>query len=204
MTDETFSTQSATLYTSYYYLQLLLYRPFLKPPSSSVASTSQPSQASSNAQRADISANAQAICINAARRCAHIIQRQMSVANGLCDAANLILISHTSGAFLLRCVWQLKLQHQEARRAGAHAEQVALEKIIQELQQDIDVCIRALEVFSRRWDRAETLLYVVSLLLFVVRSHAKYWLDVSFKDVFLWRKMRCCLSQTSARSNFHR
>lgn len=158
MTDETFSTQSATLYTSYYYLQLLLYRPFLKPPSSSVASTSQPSQASSNAQRADISANAQAICINAARRCAHIIQRQMSVANGLCDAANLILISHTSGAFLLRCVWQLKLQHQEARRAGAHAEQVALEKIIQELQQDIDVCIRALEVFSRRWDRAETLL----------------------------------------------
>lgn len=131
MPDPLFASQSATLYTSYYLLLLLVYRPFIPPPNAARVNG-----------KPEITEEypfpALAICVSAARAGVRILERQ--IARGASNIPNLIAVAHLCGATLLVDVWESKKQNQKAN--------------VSDSVRDVQICLKALSLCSDRWESA--------------------------------------------------
>lgn len=147
MEDHVFSTQAATLYTTYYLVQILIYRRFIRRPS---GLGSKPSAHSS------FPFPAAEICVKAAESCARILEAQIK--RGLGFTPNCVSVAHICAAILLADIWNLKCKD---RAQAAQFEDVKPQsiQIIDARLQDISIFIKALKSVESTWDIAHTYLY---------------------------------------------
>jgi hypothetical protein len=149
MPNEIFANQASTLYTSYYLCQVLIYRPFIPFPA--ISNDSSRPRVHPIAYP-DFPFPAQAICINAAKSCARIVDAQLT--RGVFNFPNLIAVSYISAALLLANVWDLKSKERTGQ--SGHLEDVKPQHVqmIQTLLEDVTVFMKALEYAELRWDNA--------------------------------------------------
>ncbi|KAF7361833.1 Zn(2)-C6 fungal-type domain-containing protein [Mycena venus] len=147
--DEEFSNQSASLYTTYYLAEMLMYRAFIPPVAS-------PSAPVSPVPHISASFPALVFCINAARSSARIMEPQ--VARGWTNTPILIAVAQLSAAILTLGVWDAK-----AKQDQEFAEDVKppIAHTIASLMDDIGIFIHALELAEPRWENVAHLLRVL-------------------------------------------
>jgi hypothetical protein len=122
---------SAALYTSYYLLVLLVYRPFIPPPNvQRINGKPQPPGA--------YPFPALSLCVNAAHSAVHIVRTQLDKKEF--NIPSFLAVSHLSGAILLMNIWEVKKQDPNAN----------VDKEIA----DVHTCLRALEIGKERWETA--------------------------------------------------
>ncbi|KAJ7138274.1 fungal-specific transcription factor domain-containing protein, partial [Mycena epipterygia] len=122
--DETFATQSACLYASYYHVQIQIHRSFIPSPGNNAPlSTAFPSLA---------------ICANSARSCSHVMEAQAK--RGLVAHPHVVGAIMDSALVLLLNVWG-------ARRTGHSANP-------RRAASDVQKCISVLKMYERRWQLA--------------------------------------------------
>ncbi len=143
-----YSNLSATLYTTYYLTQMLIYRPFIPSPA---ACDGRPSNSTSS-----FPFPALAICTNAAKSCAHIVEEQML--RGLWNIPNLIAISHISCGMLLVGVWDLKAKEKARLANGAEDIKPPLVQALEPLMKDIAIFLKALEWAAPRYETVEPIM----------------------------------------------
>ncbi|PBK81933.1 hypothetical protein ARMGADRAFT_976134 [Armillaria gallica] len=143
-----YSNLSATLYTTYYLTQMLIYRPFIPSPA---ACDGRPSNSTSS-----FPFPALAICTNAAKSCAHIVEEQML--RGLWNILNLISISHISCGMLLVGVWDLKAKEKARLANGAEDIKPPLVQALEPLMKDIAIFLKALEWAAPRYETVEPIM----------------------------------------------
>jgi hypothetical protein len=149
MPNEIFAIQASTLYTAYYLCQILIYRPFIPFP----AISNDPSRPRVNPiAYPDFPFPAQAICVNAARSCARIVDAQIT--RGIFNIPNLIAVSYISAALLLTSVWDLKAKERTAQPDQLEDIKPQHIQTIQTLLDDVAVLMKALEYTELRWDNA--------------------------------------------------
>ncbi|KAJ7141278.1 fungal-specific transcription factor domain-containing protein [Mycena epipterygia] len=118
--DETFATQSACLFASYYHVQIQIHRSFIPSPGNDAPlSTTFPSLA---------------ICANSARSCSHVMEAQAK--RGLVAHPHVVSALMDSAIVLLLNVWG-------ARRTGLSADP-------QRAANDVQKCISVLKMYERR------------------------------------------------------
>ncbi|KAJ7497363.1 fungal-specific transcription factor domain-containing protein [Mycena latifolia] len=149
--DDEFSNQSATLYTTYYLAEMLIYRAFIPP----VATPTSPTQ-----QTPHISASFPALsfCINAARSSARIVEVQL--ARGWTNVPTLAAVSQLSAGILTLAVWDAKAKQQQQQ--DSEDVKPPLAHVIGPLMDDIGIFIRALEWAENRWEHVIAALSVLS------------------------------------------
>ena len=135
--DHVFANQSATLFVTYYIVQLLIYRPFLPSP--------QPHD-----PQPDAPFPAVAICVNATKACLKILETQLAA--GMTDIPVAISASQLSAALLVQQIWRLKAQAQQVE-APQDVKPVP-GQTIPELLSDVKKFIDILEASSVRWPLA--------------------------------------------------
>ncbi|KAF9241629.1 fungal-specific transcription factor domain-containing protein [Melanogaster broomeanus] len=150
--DPLFANQSATLYITYYLIQIIIYRPFL-PPSLRSATNTYPH---SNMPIPSI-----AICVNAARCCSRILKAQIT--RGLSNTPSLICSAHMCAAILLMNYWDLKWQERHQLQCDDLEDiKSPLTLAMAELLEDVSVFIEALELVRPRWRNAEMYLSAIT------------------------------------------
>ncbi|KAJ7163614.1 fungal-specific transcription factor domain-containing protein [Mycena crocata] len=87
--DFTFSQQSASLYSSFYHIQIQIHRPFLSPRG-----------------RSPLSYPSLAVCANSARSCSHVMDVQSR--RGILPLAHVTMALFDSSVILLMIVWSRK------------------------------------------------------------------------------------------------
>ncbi|KAJ7157327.1 fungal-specific transcription factor domain-containing protein [Mycena filopes] len=122
-----FLDQSTLLYTTYYYVQMLIHRPFIPAPGSAPASHS--------------AFPALAICANSARSCGHVMEVQSRRGTGALIQSFMITVLFDSAVILLMNVWG-------ARRAKFAPSDVARAKA------DVQKCVDFLHLYEKRWPLA--------------------------------------------------
>ncbi|KAK0486088.1 fungal-specific transcription factor domain-containing protein [Armillaria novae-zelandiae] len=143
-----YSNLSATLYSIYYLTQMLIYRPFIPSPA---ACDGRPSNSTSS-----FPFPALAICTNAAKSCAHIVEEQML--RGLWNVPNLIAISHISCGMLLVGVWDLKAKEKARLANGAEDIKPPLVQALEPLMKDIAIFLKALEWAAPYYETVEPII----------------------------------------------
>ncbi|KAH7888654.1 fungal-specific transcription factor domain-containing protein [Phlebopus sp. FC_14] len=153
--DQLFANQSATLYITYYLIQIIIYRPFL-PPSLRSPANMYP--------HSSMPVPCIAICVNAAKCCSRILKSQ--VQRGLSNIPSLICSAHMCAAVLLMNFWDLKWQERN------HIQSSPLEDVksplalaMAEVLEDVAVFFEALELVKPRWRNAEMYLKELSTSL---------------------------------------
>ncbi|KAL4073873.1 fungal-specific transcription factor domain-containing protein [Scleroderma citrinum] len=151
MEDPVFANQAATLYISYYLVQIIIYRPFL-PPSLRSDSNRPPNS--------KMPVPCIAICVNAARCCSRILHAQVN--RGISNIYSLICAAHMCAAILLMNYWDLKWQERNLVNDST-GEDIKSPLAIQMVQvlQEVKGFIRALELVRPRWRNAEIYLHVI-------------------------------------------
>lgn len=145
MEDPYFANQSVTLYTSYYLIHILIYRPFL-PGSLRSLSNSPP--------HANMPVPCIAVCINAGKSCAKILRSQIQ--QGISNIPTLICGSHMCAAILLMHFWDLKWQERKQLQSGGMEDvKPTLAVAMAELLEDVSFFIKVLEHVKPRWRNAE-------------------------------------------------
>ncbi|KAJ7703127.1 fungal-specific transcription factor domain-containing protein [Mycena rosella] len=146
--DDELSNQSATLYTTYYLAEMLMYRAFIPP----IAAPSSPAP-----QLPHISASfpALAFCINAARSSARIVEVQM--ARGWTNVPTLVAVSQLSAGILTLGVWDAKAKQQQ----DSEDVKPPLAHTIAPLMDDIGIFLGALEWAESRWENVTASLRVL-------------------------------------------
>ncbi|KAJ7647258.1 fungal-specific transcription factor domain-containing protein [Roridomyces roridus] len=141
--DDELSNQSATLYTTYYLAEMLIYRAFIPPVSSAPAPSPGP--------HIPASFPALTYCITAARSSARIVEVQL--ARGWTNIPTLIAVSQLSAAILTLGIWDCKAKQQnesgDIKPPLAHT--------IATLLDDVSIFIGALEWAAGRWENCNTL-----------------------------------------------
>ncbi|KAJ6625579.1 fungal-specific transcription factor domain-containing protein [Mycena sp. CBHHK59/15] len=143
-----FSNQSATLYTTYYLAEMLMYRAFIPPVST-------PSSPAPQMPHISAAFPALALCTRSARSSARIVEVQL--ARGWSNIPTLIAVSQLSAAILTLGVWDLKSKEhlqefEDVKPPLAHT--------ITSYMDDIAVFLGALEWVESRWENATTLMSV--------------------------------------------
>ncbi|KAH9478764.1 FAD-dependent monooxygenase OpS4 [Psilocybe cubensis] len=82
--DITFFHQSANLYTSYYYVQMQIHRPYLT-------------------KKSELTLPSLAMCNSAARACSHVLEA--SIARGARILPHAIIVAYTAGMVITLCMW---------------------------------------------------------------------------------------------------
>ncbi|KAK0460990.1 fungal-specific transcription factor domain-containing protein [Desarmillaria tabescens] len=141
-----YSNLSATLYTTYYLTQMLIYRPFIPSPA---AYDGRPSNSTSS-----FPFPALAICTNAAKSCAHIVEEQML--RGIWNIPNLISVSHISCGMLLVGIWDLKAKERAQLANGVEDIKPPLVQALEPLIKDISIFLKALEWAAPRYETVES------------------------------------------------
>lgn len=155
MQHSVFANQAATLYTTYYLTQILIYRPFIP-----LAPTStHPSQTRSVPMAYDsFPFPAFTICNSAAKSCVRILGIQMK--RGLSNIPNFISVAHICAAVLLANVWDLKTKDKAQQLGQLEDVKPQFLQTIDILLDDVSVFIHALELVEKRWDNAHLFLWV--------------------------------------------
>ncbi|KAI5118928.1 hypothetical protein M0805_003752 [Coniferiporia weirii] len=137
-----FANQSATIYTSYYLALILIYRPF------SQASVYLPQQDIPAKPKALFPFPADSICSNSAHAAIRIIEVQMR--RGLSNIPNMIAVSQVCAATLLMGLHASQATHEgDLETKKGESERV---------MQDVEKCIRCLELAESRWIMARKFL----------------------------------------------
>ncbi|KAG2150388.1 fungal-specific transcription factor domain-containing protein [Suillus clintonianus] len=145
MEDPFFANQSVTLYTTYYLIHILIYRPFL-PGSLRSLSNAPP--------HANMPVPCIAVCVNAAKSCAKILRSQIQ--RGISNIPTLICGSHMCAAILLMNFWDLKWQERKQLQSGGMEDvKPTLAVAMAELLEDVSFFIQVLEHLKPRWRNAE-------------------------------------------------
>lgn len=175
MVDQVFANQAAMLYTSYYLIQILIYRPFIsftsisndasRPRANPIAYPSFPFPALS-------------ICISAAQSCARIVDAQMK--RGYAYIPNLINTASICAAVLMADVWDLKAKERTELSLQLEDVKPRYVQTIEARLEDVAVFMKALEGTESTWGNAHMYLYVPSSLyvnicsqLLVARLHLR-------------------------------
>ncbi|EIW83333.1 hypothetical protein CONPUDRAFT_102063 [Coniophora puteana RWD-64-598 SS2] len=149
-TNELFANQSTLLYTTYYVIQIVIYRPFL--PAHLNSSLNKPPHTS-------MPIPSIAICVNAARCCARIMRQQLS--RGMNNTYNLFTTAHVGAAILLMHYWDMKWQERNRIKASSEDVKSPYTILMGELLDDINVFTGALEMVKNKWRIAD--LYLKNL-----------------------------------------
>jgi len=144
MENHVFANQSATIYTAYYLTQILIHRPFIRPPSHPLPNDGLQGHAHTTD---DTLCPALDVCTNAAKSCARIVEKQLQ--RGLSNIPNLISVAHICAAILLVNVWNLKA---EEKAKSAEDVKPPLAQTIEVLMNDVYIFMRALEGVGSRWE----------------------------------------------------
>lgn len=147
MQDVVFSTQAATLYTTYYLVQILIYKPFIQRSSVAGKATRSRITALSN-----FPFPAASICVKAAESCARILDSQMQ--RGLGFVPNCIAVAHICGAILTAEIWDLKCREKAAQFEDVKPPST----IIDTLTTDLSVFLKALRAVESSWEIAHIFL----------------------------------------------
>ncbi|KAJ7462376.1 hypothetical protein B0H11DRAFT_2312056 [Mycena galericulata] len=143
--DDELSNQSATLYSTYYLVEMLIFRAYIPP----VSTPHSPMPAPPHIRA---SFPALAYCINAARSSARIVEVQL--ARGWTNIPTLIALSQLSAAMLTLGLWDFKAkQQQDVKPPVAHT--------IASLLDDFNLFIKALEWAESRWENCTALIRVL-------------------------------------------
>ncbi|KAI0260433.1 fungal-specific transcription factor domain-containing protein [Gloeopeniophorella convolvens] len=121
--DRTWFLQSASLYSHYYHLQILVHRPFIPSPR----------------KPSPLSFPSLAICTNAARSCAHVVDLQRRLAPEY-PSSHFQLPAFTAGIVLLLNIWGVK-------RSGLTIDPV-------KEMEDVHKCMGVLKAAEGRWHAA--------------------------------------------------
>lgn len=143
MSDRVFSDQAATLYTTYYLMQLLIYRPFTGYVPVSDERVIEPVP--------NFPFPASIICINAAKACARIVSMQMRL--GFSNVTNMISASFLAAMLLANA---MELNAEGKGRQTRQFEATNSESI--PILDAISVFVEALEFAALRWDSAHVFL----------------------------------------------
>ncbi|KAJ6586991.1 fungal-specific transcription factor domain-containing protein [Mycena vulgaris] len=146
--DNELSNQSATLYTTYYLAEMLMYRAFIPPVATPNSPAPQPPHISA-------SFPALAFSINAARSSARIVEIQL--ARGWTNVPTLVAVSQLSAGILTLGVWDAKARQQ--RESEDIKPPLAL--AIAPMMDDIGIFIGALEWAESRWENVTAHLRVL-------------------------------------------
>ncbi|THH16874.1 hypothetical protein EW146_g3841 [Bondarzewia mesenterica] len=125
-----FFMQSASLYSTYYHLQILIHRPFIPSPR----------------KPSPLSFPSLAICTNAARSCSHVADVQRRRAPGVPVPHFQVMPAFTAGIVLLLSIWGVK-------RSGVSIDPA-------KEMQDVYKCMQILKDAESRWHSAGRLWYV--------------------------------------------
>ncbi|KIK97752.1 hypothetical protein PAXRUDRAFT_135686 [Paxillus rubicundulus Ve08.2h10] len=143
--DPLLANQSATLYITYYLIQIIIYRPFLPSSLRSVSNTP---------PHSSMPIPCIAICVNASKSCSRILKTQ--ICRGLSNIPSLICSAHMCAAILLMNFWDLKWQERNQLKCDAFEDiKSPLALSMAELLEDVAVFIEALELVQPRWRNAE-------------------------------------------------
>ncbi|KIK67377.1 hypothetical protein GYMLUDRAFT_37484 [Collybiopsis luxurians FD-317 M1] len=152
--DPIFSNQSASLCLHYYFAQILIYRAFI-PFSELMPPGIRGLRSHPSAKAPSISHSALAICVNAARACAQVVEEQMR--RGFSNVTSLIAISNSCAAILIIYLWDLKAKELLERSSTEDVKpQYAL--AIQRTKEEIDIFIKALEWAEPRYSSVTQIL----------------------------------------------
>lgn len=145
MENPLFANQSTTLYITYYLVQIIIYRPFLPPSLRS---------GSNIAPHSKMPIPCIAICVNAARCCARILNIQLK--RGISNFYSLICSAHMCAAILLMNYWDLKWQERNlAKHTAGEDVKSPLTVQMDEVLQDVYIFISALKIVRPRWRNAD-------------------------------------------------
>ncbi|KAJ7772586.1 fungal-specific transcription factor domain-containing protein [Mycena maculata] len=125
--DSTFSQQSASLYVSYYHIQIQIHRPFLPRPGHS----------------SPLSYPSLAVCANSARACAHIMDVQSR--RGILPLAHVMMGLFDSSVILLLIIWSGKQSGMTIDASKELRDVHACLKVLQSFEQ-------RWQVAGRLWD----------------------------------------------------
>ncbi|KAJ6499094.1 fungal-specific transcription factor domain-containing protein [Mycena sanguinolenta] len=139
-TDSLFSKQSASLYASYYHVQIQIHRPFIPSPGRS----------------SPLSYPSLAVCANSARACSHVMKVQ-SRREGLLPLAHIKMALFDSSVILLLIVWS-------GKRNGLNLD---TSKEIRDVHSNLDI-LKSFEhrwqIAGRLWDTIYAMLSAGDLL----------------------------------------
>jgi hypothetical protein len=158
MDSPVFAHQSASLFATYYTLQILIYRPFVPPPCTWALPPNTPDNVCANPVKhahphAGFPFPAGAICCTAAKAFAHIGGEL--VERGLEDTPTLVSAAQLSAAVLVAHAWEIKVR---ARTGNAPhgVEKIRIEAALGEAKKVMQV----LEAAKERWPNAGAVLWV--------------------------------------------
>src|SRR4051794_18048250 len=144
MEDNVLANQATTLFSTYYLVQIMTYRPFASLVSASSG------DAATSAKLSELSLYSMTQCINAARSCASIMEAQ--IRRGYFYVPGLISTAQICAAVLVTHIWDLK-----ARQKAGNVEDVKppLGVTVESLMSDVQFFLRVLESAAVRWENAE-------------------------------------------------
>ncbi|KAJ3794574.1 fungal-specific transcription factor domain-containing protein [Lentinula aff. detonsa] len=140
--------QSVMLYTTYYWVQIQIHRPFIARPGESSV----------------LSFPSLAICANAARSCCHVMEVQRRRNAKLLTMPNLLMALFSSSLVLLVNVWQGR----RLRGAG---------KDIEKELADVHRCINLLGLHENRWQQAGRFCDILREIIAISHFHHDRRLD---------------------------
>lgn len=169
MKDPYFANQSVTLYTTYYLIHILIYRPFL-PGSLRSLSNAPP--------HTNMPVPCVAVCVNAGKSCAKILRSQIQ--QGISNIPTLICGSHMCAAILLMNFWDLKWQERRQLQSGGVEDvKPMLAPAMAELLDDVSFFVKVLKHVRPRWRNAEMYLYVIRSVTRLLLRVVLYRKDLS-------------------------
>ncbi|KAF7347202.1 Fungal-trans domain-containing protein [Mycena venus] len=139
--NQTFLDQSAILYSTYYYAQLLIHRPFIPAPGKEPVAN--PTEFSSFA-----------VCANAARSCGHVLDVQARRGRSLLHILTPIAALFDSAVVLLVNVWAV-VDGSRSQTPEDFARATA----------DVQNCLRVLRLYEKRWRGAGRNCDILSAML---------------------------------------
>ncbi|KAF9268935.1 hypothetical protein L218DRAFT_954359 [Marasmius fiardii PR-910] len=138
MQDHVTSNQSAMLYNTYHFTQILVHRPFIRPLRIHKLDGNVPPN------------SALALCCTAAKSCVRIIERQTQV--GYSNVIELVHTAQVAAAILIIEIWHLKAK-EKMHKAMNKEEDIKPKYVqtVQELLNDIEILMKALEWAKPRY-----------------------------------------------------
>ncbi|KAG7098621.1 hypothetical protein E1B28_000543 [Marasmius oreades] len=146
MQDHVTSNQSTMLYNTYYFTQILVHRPFIRP----LRITSLDGNVASPC-------SALALCSSAAKTCVRIIERQTQF--GYSNVIELVHIAQVAAAILIIEVWHLKAK-ERVHKATNKEEDTKPKYVqsIQELLEEVEILMKALQWAKPRYGHVPLIL----------------------------------------------
>ncbi|KIM40075.1 hypothetical protein M413DRAFT_73918 [Hebeloma cylindrosporum] len=156
MTDQVYSSQSSTLFSTFYLTQMLVYRPLI--PSAYPAPPAEPTSPQDCSLIQPAFDPAIVICMEAAKSCANMVEFQLHQGLRHYHPPNIINVSYLCAGIFLLVGWNLKVQEKDFRNKGTQDLKPPLAQRIEENIAQAKIFIRALEALKPRWEVVDSML----------------------------------------------